>query len=77
MNNKICNYVCNLPFIVTFTEHKDGMLEIVATPVMLVGQNETTSSLVDIKNLNGNLILHSVYSCFIFYYSFYRQNFYF
>lgn len=48
------------------------MLEIVATPVMLVGQNETTSSLVDVKNLNGNLILHSVYSCFVFCYSFYR-----
>lgn len=43
------------------------MLEIVATPVMLVGQNETTSSLVDIKNLNGNLILHSVYSCFVYF----------
>lgn len=45
--------------LLAVTEHKDGMLEIVATPVMLVGQNETTSSLVDIKNLNGNLILHS------------------
>lgn len=50
--------------LLIFTEHKDGMLEIVATPVMLVGQNETTSSLVDVKNLNENLILHSVYSCF-------------
>nr|XP_033206407.1 zinc finger protein 91-like isoform X1 [Bombus vancouverensis nearcticus] len=45
--------------LLAVTEHKDGMLEIVATPVMLVGQSEAVSPLVDVKNFNGNLILHS------------------
>lgn len=45
--------------LLALTEHKDDMLEIVATPVMLVGQSGTATSLIDVKNLNGNLILHS------------------
>ena len=58
-----------------FAEHKDDMLEIVATPVMLVGQSGTATSLIDVKNLNGNLILHSVYCHFMLRYSFYKGNF--
>ncbi|XP_076757858.1 uncharacterized protein LOC143427530 [Xylocopa sonorina] len=45
--------------LLAVTEHKDGMLEIVAAPITLIGQSASTAPLVDVKNLNGNLILHS------------------
>ncbi|XP_076167161.1 uncharacterized protein LOC143146603 isoform X2 [Ptiloglossa arizonensis] len=35
------------------------MLEIVATPVTLIGQSGMATSLMDVKNLSGNLILQS------------------
>lgn len=60
-----------------FTEHKDGMLEIVATPVMLVGQSGGAASLVDVRNLNGNLILYSVHCFSTSSYTFYKAFSYF
>ncbi|XP_043265068.1 zinc finger protein 236-like [Colletes gigas] len=45
--------------LLAVTEHKDGMLEIVATPVTLIGQSGMATSLMDVKNLSGNLILQS------------------
>ncbi|XP_012134539.1 uncharacterized protein LOC100876151 [Megachile rotundata] len=45
--------------LLAVTEHKDGMMEIVATPVTLIGQNGSPASLIDVKNFNENLILHS------------------
>ncbi|XP_029032628.2 zinc finger protein 236-like isoform X2 [Osmia bicornis bicornis] len=45
--------------LLAVTEHKDGMMEIVATPVTLIGQNGSPTSLVDVKNFNENFILHS------------------
>ncbi|XP_053982057.1 zinc finger protein 236-like isoform X1 [Hylaeus volcanicus] len=45
--------------LLAVTEHKDGMLEIVATPVTLIGQSSIATSLMDVKNFNGNLILQS------------------
>lgn len=53
--------------MIIFPEHKDGMLEIVATPVTLIGQSGMATSLMDVKNLSGNLILQSVRPCFILY----------
>ncbi|XP_017793137.1 PREDICTED: zinc finger protein 236-like [Habropoda laboriosa] len=45
--------------LLALTEHKDGVLEIVAAPVTFIGQSGAAASFVDVKNLNENLILHS------------------
>ncbi|XP_033335108.2 uncharacterized protein LOC117225553 isoform X1 [Megalopta genalis] len=43
--------------LLAMTEDKDGLLEVIATPVTLIGHNGTAMSLMDVKNLNSCLIL--------------------
>lgn len=50
---------------ITVTEHRDGMLEILATPITFIGQGGTVTSLAEVKDSSANLILHSVCQCFL------------
>ncbi|XP_076244279.1 uncharacterized protein LOC143185274 isoform X2 [Calliopsis andreniformis] len=45
--------------LLAVSEHRDGMLEIVATPITFIGQGGTVTSLGDVKDSSANLILHS------------------
>ncbi|XP_076670030.1 uncharacterized protein LOC143369679 isoform X2 [Andrena cerasifolii] len=45
--------------LLAVTEHREGVLKIVATPITYIGHSVEASSLVDAKDFSGNLLLQS------------------